>query len=395
MNKQTWIFIFLLLGLILSAPLWYNNQENSFNKSNHVNKKNETVFLTTPKNGEPATYITKSRPKNVIFMIGDGMGLSQITAGTIAKQDQLALEKFRHIGLIKTYSTKLITDSAAGATAMATGSKTYNGAISMNVKQENLKTILEYAEEDDWVSGVVTTATVTHATPACFYGHQPKRRNVNRQLAAQFIEKDIEVLMGGGWNYFKDGPDGRDLIEEAQEKGYFVSNDIEQVGNYRPERILCLISPLLPPKLKERGNFLPLATKKSIEILSYPKTGFFLMVEGAQIDWGGHENKSDYLIEEMLDFDHAVAQALAFAEKDGNTLVLVTADHETGGYSINGGNLKTGEVKGKFTSDYHTATMVPVFAYGPGAESFTGVYDNTEIFFKLKHLMEVDKTNIQ
>ncbi|MCP4437920.1 MAG: alkaline phosphatase [Aureispira sp.] len=328
-------------------------------------------------------------------MIGDGMGLSQITAGSIAKQDGLALEKFRHIGLIKTYSTKLITDSAAGATAMATGSKTYNGAISMNVKQQNLKTILEYAEEDGWVSGVVTTATVTHATPACFYGHQPERRKVNRKLAAQFIAQDIEVLMGGGWTYFKDGPDGRDLIEEAQEKEYFVTNNIEQVGDYRPDKMLCLISPQLPPKVKERGNFLPLATKKSIEILDHPKAGFFLMVEGAQIDWRGHENKSSLLIEEMLDFDKAIAEALAFAEKDGNTLVIVTADHETGGYSINGGNKKTGEVKGKFTSDYHTATMVPVFAYGPGAESFTGVYDNTEIFFKLKHLMQVDKKNIQ
>lgn len=396
MNKQTWIFIGLLLALVLSAPLWYQNQEDSpKNKNNHSNQKNETVFLASPKNGEPATYITKSRPKNVILMIGDGMGLSQITAGAIAKQDQLALEKFRHIGLIKTYSTKLITDSAAGATAMATGSKTYNGAISMNVKQENLKTILEYAEEDGWKSGVVTTATVTHATPACFYGHQPKRSKVNRKLAAQFLAQDIEILMGGGWNYFKDGPDGRDLIEEAQEKGYFVSNDIKQVGDYRPERILCLISPLLPPKLDERGNFLPLATQKSIEILDHAKTNFFLMIEGAQIDWGGHSNKSDYLIEEMLDFDRAVAQALAFAEKDGNTLVVVTADHETGGYSINGGDLKKGEVQGKFTSDYHTATMVPVFAYGPGAESFAGVYDNTEIFFKLKHLMQVDKSNIQ
>lgn len=336
-------------------------------------------------------YVTNDHPKNVIFLIGDGMGLSHVTAGSIAKKSPLFLEKFRKIGLVKTYSTKLITDSAAGATAMATGSKTYNGAISMNIHQEKLKTIVEYAEEDNWLTGIITTATVTHATPACFYGHQPTRSRVNRKLAAEFMTKDIEVLMGGGWNYFKDGLDGRDLIAEAQEKGYFVTDNIEQVGNYRPERMICLIAPQLPPRIDERGDFLPLATQKAIDILGYSKSNFFLMIEGAQIDWGGHENKSDYIIEEVLDFDNAIGEALTFAEKDRNTLVIVTADHETGGYSINNGNKKEGKVEGKFTSDYHTATMVPIYAYGPGAESFTGIMDNTEIFYKLKYLMDLNK----
>ncbi len=335
------------------------------------------------------TFVSNARPKNVIFLIGDGMGLTHITAASIANKAPLALEAFRHIGLVKTYSTKLITDSAAGATAMATGSKTYNGAISMNVHQEKLKTILEYAEDNHWLTGLVTTATVTHATPACFYGHQPTRSRVNQKLAAEFMTKDIEVLMGGGWNYFKNGLDGRDLIEEAQELGYFVTDSIQTVGDYRPERMICLISPLLPPRLKERGDFLPLATQKAIEVLSYPESGFFLMIEGAQIDWGGHEKKSDYIIEEMLDFDKSIQKALDFAKKDENTLLIVTADHETGGYSINGGSEKEGKVEGKFTSDYHTATMVPIFAYGPGAESFTGIMDNTEIFFKLKKLMNI------
>lgn len=337
------------------------------------------------------TFISNKRPKNVILLIGDGMGLTQITAGSIAKKTPLILEKFRQIGLVKTHSTKLITDSAAGATAMATGSKTYNGAISMNIHQEKLKTIVEYAEEANWLTGIVTTATVTHATPACFYGHQPTRSRVNQKLAAEFMTKNIEVLMGGGWNYFKEGLDGRDLIAEAQEKGYFVTDNIEQVGDYRPEKMICLISAKLPPKIEERGDFLPLAAKKAIDILSYPKSNFFLMIEGAQIDWGGHQNESDYIVEEMLDFDKTIQQAFDFAEKDGNTLVLVTADHETGGYSINGGSKKEGRVEGKFTSDYHTATMVPIFAYGPGSESFTGIMDNTEIFHKLKYLMNLQK----
>ncbi|CAA6830350.1 MAG: Alkaline phosphatase (EC [uncultured Aureispira sp.] len=352
--------------------------------------KEATTTIQEIKEKDHTTFVSNQRPKNVIFLIGDGMGLTQITAGSIAKKTPLVLEKFRQIGLVKTYSTKLITDSAAGATAMATGSKTYNGAISMDIHQNKLKTIVEYAEEANWLTGIVTTATVTHATPACFYGHQPTRSRVNQKLAAEFMTKNIEVLMGGGWNYFKKGLDGRDLIAEAQEKGYFVTDDIEQVGDYRPEKMICLISPKLPPRIKERGNYLPLAAKKAIDILSYPKSNFFLMIEGAQIDWGGHQNQSDYIVEEMLDFDRTIQEAFDFAEKDGNTLVLVTADHETGGYSINGGSAKDGKVEGKFTSDYHTATMVPIFAYGPGAESFTGIMENTEIFYKLKYLMNID-----
>ena len=346
----------------------------------------DTTATTTPtQNGQ--TTVARIKPRKVILLIGDGMGLSQITAGSIAKKDPLALEQFHFIGLVKTYSTKLITDSAAGATAMATGSKTYNGAIAMNVKQEKLPTILEKAEKKEWRTGIVTTATVTHATPACFYGHQPTRSNVNQALAAEFLTKNIEVLMGGGWNYFKQGPDQRDLIAEAQDKGYFVTDSIQTVGDYRPDRMICLISPKLPPPVEERGNFLPLATSKAIDILSYGDKNFFLMVEGAQIDWGGHQKESDYIIRELLDFDKAIEQALEFAKRDGETLVIVTADHETGGYSINGGDCKKGEVKGTFTTDYHTATMVPIFAYGPGAASFTGIMDNTEIFYKLKYLM--------
>lgn len=352
--------------------------------SSSENSKYEQIPIDKNK----TTFTTKENPKKVIFLIGDGMGLAHISAASLSYSKPLALEQFKKIGLVKTRSLKLITDSAASATAMATGKKTYNGAISVDKNQQKLKTILEYAEESNWLTGIITTATVTHATPACFYGHQPTRSKVNKQLAAEFMTKDIEVLIGGGWNYFKEGLDGRDLLVEAQEKGYFVTNNIEQVGEYCPQKMLCLISPELPPRLAERGNFLPLATQKAIEILNYNRSNFFLVIEGAQIDWGGHENKSDYIIEETIDFDKAVALALEFAKKDKNTLVIVTADHETGGYSVNGE--KDGNLDCKFTTDYHTGVMVPIFAYGPGAESFTGIMDNTEIFYKLKHLMDLE-----
>ncbi len=335
------------------------------------------------------TALNHSKPQHIILMIGDGMGLAQITAASIVKGELLAMETMKHIGLVKTHSTKLITDSAASATAMATGQKTYNGAIAMGVKQDTLQTILEHLETKDWKTGIITTAPATHATPAAFYGHQPGRSRVNRKIAAQFIAKDIEVLIGGGWKYFKDGLDGRDLTAEAQDKGYFVTNSID-IGEYTPQKMLCLISPQLPPRLAERKDFLPKATIKSIEILNQDQDNFFLLVEGGQIDWGGHQNKTDYIINEILDFDKAVEAALDFAKKDKNTLVIVTADHETGGFSINKGSYKDQKVEGKFTTDYHTATMVPIFAYGPGAELFTGVMDNTEIFYKLKSLADFD-----
>ena len=351
----------------------------------------ERVFLLKgDKPGEPNTYVTKRRPKKIILMIGDGMGLTQITAGMIAKRSSLALERIRHIGLVKTFSTKLITDSAAGATAMATGQKTYNGAIAVDVNQSPLQSITELAKlQGSWAAALLTTVTVTHATPAAFYGHEKERRRVNRNLAETFMNTGIEILMGGGLAYFQPGEESpRDLLKEAQEKGYLVATDVEKITG-APPKMLCLFTHEMPGRLSKRGNFLPLATQKALESLDAHYPRFFMMVEGAQIDLGGHARNSDYIIEEMLDFDRSIEKALNYAEQDGETLVIITADHETGGYSITGGDLKKGEVEGKFTTDYHTATMVPIFAFGPGAESFTGVMDNTEIFYKLRYLMDL------
>jgi alkaline phosphatase len=378
------IAAFIMVGLPTLYILTQGNPKNQIQEESPA-KRTQNYKKATP---NKEIYVTKERPRNVILMIGDGMGLTQITAGSIAKRDGLALEQFKCIGLVRTYaSNKLVTDSAAGATAMATGEKTYNGAISMDIKQNKLKTIIEYAEDKDIATGVITSTHVTHATPACFFSHQKTRSKVNELVAADFLPSGLEVLIGGGFKYFKNREDKRDLLQEAQNKGYFVSDDINKIDNYIPKKLLCLPWAELPPTMPKRGDFLPKATKKAIEVLSPYPNGFFMMVEGGQVDWGGHNKNSDYIIREMLDFDQAVSQALEFAKKDGNTLVIVTADHETGGYAIGGGDLKTGTVEGAFTSDYHTATMVPIFAYGPGAESFMGVIDNTDIFFKIKLLL--------
>jgi alkaline phosphatase len=158
-----------------------------------------------------------------------------------------------------------------------------------------------------------------------------------------------------------------------------------------PDKNFAYITADVQPLPASQGrDYLPLATHLSANFLkkrdeAKQKKGFFLMVEGSQIDWGGHSNTTEYIVSEMIDFDKAIGQALDFARADGNTLVIVTADHETGGFAINKGS-KMGDIKGAFTSDYHTGTMIPVFAYGPGAEQFMGIYENTEIFHKMKHL---------
>ncbi len=347
--------------------------------------------IDTP-TSEPSAPPPPARPKNIILMIGDGMGITHITAATIANKNKLNLERLPVVGLMKTFSNQLITDSAASATAMATGKKTYNGAIAMDSKGRKLKTIVEIAEDKGLATGIVTTSSVTHATPASFYSHQPKRSRINREVSAEFMTKKIEVLMGGGKRYFmsKHRKDERDLIKELEKKGYTVVDDVDEVGSKVPRKMVCLIADMQPKGYSRRGDFLPKATAKATKILDRDKDGFFMVVEGAQIDWGGHSRNSKFIINEMLDFDRSVGEALDFAEEDGETLVIVTSDHETGGYSINEGSLKEGEVAGKFTDDYHTATMVPLYAYGPGAEAFSGTIDNTDIFFKSCELLDLE-----
>lgn len=330
--------------------------------------------------------VEPQKVKNVIFMVGDGMGLSQITAGYYSNGKSLSLERLKHVGLITTHSaTSILTDSAAGATTFSTGRKTRNGMIAMTPDSLPKKTILEYAEAHKLSTGIVVTSTITHATPASFYGHQPKRNSVNEKLVAQLFEKDLEVIIGGGRDYFANRHDGRNMFQEFEGKGYTFIDSIEQAEGKDYNRLICLISPQQPRGITEgrKAGFLTKAAIKGMEILNHNPNGFFLLVEGSQIDWGGHNNDSEYIVEEMLEFNETINAVLDFAEKDGNTLVVITADHETGGYSINDGIMKDSIVRGSFTTDYHTASMVPVFAYGPGAEEFTGIYDNTDIFFKM------------
>ncbi len=380
--------MFALMALQIDGDQETNTSLNSDTQEEGLAKKEETK----PASKAVAKPAEEKRPKNIILMIGDGMGITHITAATIANNNKLNLERFPFVGLMKTFSTQLITDSAASATAMATGKKTYNGAIAQDSKGNKLKTIIEIAEEAKLATGIVTTSSVTHATPAAFYAHQPQRSRINRAVSAEFMTKGIEVLMGGGKRYFQKEhrkKDNRNLLYELKKKGYTVVDNVDEVGEKIPKKMVCLIADMQPKGYSRRGDFLPKATKKAAQILNQNKKGFFMVIEGAQIDWGGHSRNSKFIINEMLDFDRSVGEALDFAEADGETLVIVTSDHETGGYSINDGNLKDGVVKTKFTDDYHTAAMVPLYSSGPGAEKFSGTIDNTDIFFKVCELLDL------
>lgn len=330
-------------------------------------------------------------PKNIILLIGDGMGLAQVTAGMYANGNKLNLERCLVTGMIKTHSSShLITDSAAGATAFSCGCKTYNGAIGVTKDKKKCLTILEQAKENGLATGLVSTSSVTHATPAAFIAHVNSRTEMEG-IAEFFLQTEVDFLVGGGLQYFNDRKkDKRNLCTELADKGSFVSDF--QMKNLKdlslnPQKPFIWFSALGEPDSVSGGrDYLPLAAKTACNFLKKrSEKGFFLMLEGSQIDWACHAKNGNRAVDEMLDFDAAIGEILRFAEADGNTLVVITADHETGGLTLEQG--EGFEVLDlEFNTGYHTATMVPVFAFGPGAEQFGGVMDNTDIYWKMAKL---------
>jgi len=334
----------------------------------------------------------QSLPKNIVLMIGDGMGLSQISATMYANGGSLHMEEAEYIGLLKTNSaSSIITDSAAGATAFSTGEKTYNGSINMDIDTMPLTPITSILHKENIKTGILATSSVTHATPACFYGNQVNRYHVNEDLAKQFLKSNINVLMGGGEDYFNNRSDNVNLLDSLRDKNYIIIDSIIDDIDPSTERLINFCAPKEPEsKLNGRGNFLELATEKALSVLNTKNTdGFFLMIEGSQIDWGGHDMDSQYIISETIDFDEAISKVLEFANKDQQTLVLITADHETGGYGIIDGNMKNNTIKTSFLTDDHTATMVPLFAFGPGAQNFIGTYHNNELYLKILQVLHI------
>lgn len=328
------------------------------------------------------------RPKNIILLIGDGMGLTQISAGMYSNGNRLNLERFPVTGLHKSYSSNsLITDSAAGATAFACGIKTYNGAIGVNTDTVAVKNIVEWAEERGKATGLVATSSITHATPAAFIAHVASR-DMHEEIAEYFLKTDIDFFIGGGKKYFDQREkDDRNLGNELVEKDFFLSDYLKTPLHDIPivfdKKFAYFTADAEPETYDEGRRYLLDAGKLApVFLKNYTDKGFFLMIESSQIDWGGHANDSDYIVSEMIEFDRVIGEVLDFAVEDGETLVIVTADHETGGYSIDQ-NSTWEKLSTSFTTDKHTAVMIPVFAYGPQSDLFNGMYENTAIYGRM------------
>jgi alkaline phosphatase len=313
------------------------------------------------------------------------MGVSQVQAGLTANGGKLNLLQFPVTGFSLTEaSDQYITDSGAGATALSIGRKTYNGAIGVDATGAAQETILETAEKKGLATGLVATCSITHATPASFIAHQAKR-SLEEAIALDFLKTDVDVFIGGGLRYFTQRGDRRNLLAELAAKGYqTLADTTADIRQFTKGKLAALTADLHPAKMTEgRGDYLVRATQTALQILQQGPKGFFVMIEGSQIDWGGHANDTRYVTSEMIDFDQAIGEALRFAQQDKNTLVIVTADHETGGMSLTAGSTAAGTVEAKFTTGGHTGVMVPVFAFGPGAEAFSGIYPNTAIYAKM------------
>ncbi|MCK4880585.1 MAG: alkaline phosphatase [Bacteroidales bacterium] len=354
------------------------------------------LLLWVPLRGQVETGKAE-RPKNVILMIGDGMGISQLSSTYYFKDEkdadrEPAFSRFRYIGLARTSSgLEVVTQSPAAATALATGYKTYNMAVGVDLDTVVRENIVEFLSKKGYMTGVIATSSITDATPAGFYAHQPDRY-MQHEIAYDLLNSEIDFFAGAGSKYFRDTTGVYPFEEHNIEINY---HRLKKIKKPEPGSRFGFLLGLerMPRMLDGRKDFLARASSIAIDFLSTGEAGYFLMVEGSQIDWAGHRNQVEYMITEVNDFERTVGSVLDYAEKNGETLVIVTADHETGGYTLgaageNNGYADYSVIDPTFASTNHSAALVPVFAFGPGAENFIGVYENTEIFHKLVSLME-------
>ena len=338
----------------------------------------ETVSVQEPKG---------KKVKNIIFMIGDGMGYEQISAAWVCTGGKLNLDNFSKVGIQRTYSAnKLVTDSAAAGTALATGHKTNNGMVAMNADTVVVKSLAEEAMEKGKRAGAAVTCRVNDATPAVFFSHSETRKN-QEDIVSQMASSGVYFLSGGGTHFWEKREDGRNVAEEVKANGYTYVRTKEDLQAVTEGPVIALMDSYeLKPSL-DRGDILPASVTKALELLDNKK-GFFLMIEGSMIDDGGHDNKAGHTMEEVFDIDKTLGIVLEWAEKDGETLVIVTGDHATGGMTLLSGSIEEKRIRVNFSTTGHNGIFLPVFAWGPHSEDFVGVYENTELSDKIRKLIK-------
>jgi len=339
--------------------------------------------------------------RNLIYMIGDGMGLAHVTMLQIAEgyERPVSFMQARNVALIKSYSrNNRVTDSAAAATALATGHKTNNSMLGVLPDSTAVESMMAKAVRRGMAAGIAVTSYLPHATPGAFYAHQAYRRTLE-PIAEQLTESGIDVAFGGGRRYFtRPRADGTTLVDRLRAKGYAVIDTLAAADTIRSGRVVGLFAPKhLPYAHKGRGDYLPRAVEKALEILSHNarerNEGFMLMVEGSMIDYVSHSNDSEGILAEMRDFDRAVRVAMEFVDAHPGTLLVVTSDHETGGLSLPSGDedftKSESGVHFKYGSTSHTAVMLPVYLYGTGAACINGILENSELADRIMELLRL------
>ena len=361
--------------------------------------------------------IANAKPTNVIYLIGDGMGFGAVSSLLLTCDEQTGFEMAPVIGLNETCSANnYVTDSPAGGTALATGTRTCNGFLGVGPDSVQLESILKKAQKMGKKTGIVVNTTLTEATPGAFYAGVTSRKE-SYTIAKQFTESGVDVAIGAGLTAFINRPDSVDLTAVLINKGYDVYLDWKHVINTESEKFVgilqmsdvhrrnkpttktagaadgaevCLAAQLAASgdendttRFSEPDQYLEKASIKAIEQLSKnaPK-GFFLMIESAIIDGYGHNNDAEGMVAEMEEFNRTLKALIAYVNEHPNTLLVVTADHETGGTAVSYKSHPVNQPEGmqlSFSTKGHSGTVVPIFAYGKGAEKFGGIFKNKEI----------------
>lgn len=339
----------------------------------------------------------KCKVKNVIMLIGDGMGTTHISALMLEENyAPINMERAQSAALIKTYSANnRVTDSAAAGTALACGKKTDNKMLGLTSSGDTLISNIAIANSLGMQTAIVASSDITHATPAAFYAHVPHRDN-REDIAMWLTKADINVIFGGGITAFNNRSDSINLLDNFKERGYFVASETSQIDSITNGNVIGLFADShLNSVINNRGELLPDAAKKALEIVTNncnkEGCGFFMMIEGSQIDFESHSNNSKGIYAEMKDFDKVIGLAFDYADLHPGTLVVVCADHETGGVSIPSCNTdftsSESGVEYKFGSTGHTATMTSALFYGTCADEFGAIMDNTELAKKIRSLI--------
>lgn len=360
----------------------------------HGKSEGNVIHTTNGYNGHQVINVKPTSGKmvkNVILMIADGMGISHYSSAWIANKGQMNIENCMYTGLVKTYcANRLITDSGAAGTAMATGNKANYHSISVNpVTNKPLTSLTDLAHIKGLGTGIVVTCGLTDATPATFCANNVEREN-EEDIAIDYLDCNVDFILGGGRDKFHNRKnDNRNLLQEMKAKGYQVCSTIEEALISDNEKVFAVLTEGQLPLSNERGDLFQQATEKALDVLDDNQKGFFAMIEGSRIDDCGHWNDLPKLVNEIGDFDITVGKVLKWAEQDGETLVIILSDHETGGLTITGGDIEEGTIEGKFSNKDHTGILIPVYAYGPQSEQFTGIIENTDIFKKIKDILKL------